>query len=157
MKTKTLVVLCILLGIGFTRIYAQPYPVPKNEKGTGAVNYYNTWPEYYLDVYCEGILADILVAGPTPPTFHMVIFYKNGEPIRTNAKIYGEVYGTISQETFKLSDVDKIEWRDGEYYFVTFHTNFIGNHGTHYLGGFTYNYITGEFTTNKMMCPGNKN
>jgi hypothetical protein len=96
------------------------------------------------------------VSTQNPPAFHMVIFYKDGIPLRTNEKIFGEVYGTLSGKTFKLSENDKIEWRDGEFYQVTWHFNLKGNHGTQYEGSFTFNYITGDIWFNRMVCPGSK-
>ena len=46
MKTKTLIMVCLLLGVGLTQLSAQ-----NGQNGTGAISYYDGWIDYYIPVY----------------------------------------------------------------------------------------------------------
>jgi len=155
MKTKTLLLLCLFIGIGFARISAQ-----KGQNGTGVVNV--TMPsEYWLPIYLEGVkVGDI---GGTVK-WHAEFFYKDGNLIRVISHIKDILVENFDTgETFKANEQTKSDYSNFDvidlsgYVSGTDHFNLIGNRGTHYIGYFTIIATAenplGVYTIEKVIYP----
>jgi hypothetical protein len=155
MKTKTLLMICLLLGVGLFKVSAQ---MPKNNQLTGSVSYYYVWDTYWQTAFCNGVQV-LQLSGIV--TGHMVDHYKNGVGIWSQQNWSGEavsvdftdqngnnILGT--GEIFKVSAPNKVDWIGS---FVTWHFNLIGNKGSHYIGSFSLNWVTdSNYTIDKMIC-----
>ena len=147
MKTKTLLLLCLLLGIGLTQVSAQ-----NDKNGNGALSLYGVWDWYWQPVYCNGVQVDNL-SGTV--TWHAIFIHKNWVPMKSNAHYSGVVHGDWTGENFKLSETDKQDYITG---ILTWHFNLIGDKGSHYIGSMTIDLINdpnGEnIIIDKMICAG---
>jgi len=130
MKTKTLILLCLFMGIGLTQLSAQ-----KGKNGNGAISLWKVWDGYWQPVYCDGVNVDNLTG---TVTYHVVIHYKNGNMISENVHYTGVVQSSNTTEEFKLSEVDKVDDING---IISWHFNLIGNQGTHYIGSMTWDAV----------------
>jgi len=147
MKTKTLLLICLLSGIGMTQLSAQ-WPTPANGN-TGTVSFYEAWDGYYCAVYVDGILVDEL-AGSVQ--IHNVLFFKDQVAIRATQHMTGEIRSLYEPyEVFKVSDMGHCIYATE---MAPFRVNLIGNYGTHYICYFTYNFVTGEIIPVKTMILG---
>jgi hypothetical protein len=147
MKTKTLLLVCLFLGIGLTQLSAQ-WPQPANGK-TGAVSFYEEWDGYWCPVYIDGVLVDELVG---TVNMHNVPFVKNGVPIKATQHMYGDIQSIHAPyEVFKVSDMSHGYYSSE---ILAYRVNLIGNYGTHYICYFLYNMVTGETTPVKTMVLG---
>jgi len=84
MKTKTCILVCLLLGFGLTQITAQK----SNAKDTKSIQY---WYEstYWAPVFCGGEFKELLEGGVI--TVHVVLHYKDGVALWEKDQIKGEV------------------------------------------------------------------
>jgi len=147
MKTKTLLFMCRLIGIGLTQVSAQ-----KGKNGTGTVTgmYYNT--PYDQPIILNGTLIDELVG---TIQFHSVVHFKDGEPVwAKSVDIKSEAKSIFfPYEVFRVHEIDKSEW---EVFCITWHFNLIGNMGSHYIGAVTWNFVTNETWFDKLVIVGSK-
>ena len=140
MKTKTLFLLCLFLGIGFTQLSAQSEVVEL------------TW-DYWNPCFCDGEQVDYVIGTAEG---HCVFHYDNdGNLVWGNYKVRGE--GTNEDgETFKIKEKDKFDFVSG---IMTFHYNLKGDEGTHYIGSASwdvYNDPNGEnIVVHNSSCPDN--
>ena len=149
MKTKTLLLLCLFMGIGLTQLSGQ-----NGKNGNGAVtgfDVYITTADYPMQpVYCGDVMVDELY-GTT--TYHFVAHFKNGILISENVHYEGVVQSKNTTEEFKYSDNDKIDYNSG---IVISHFNLIGDQGTHYIGTLIWGGVNDPDYTNpvpgKAMC-----
>jgi hypothetical protein len=144
MKPKTIFLLCLLSGIVFTQLYSRDIPVPKNDKGTGAVSFDWVWNDWAVYGYCNGEYVDFLTGNITG---HVVLIYKNWEYKIQNSVWRGEVQSSkYPYEVFQVTEIDKNR-------FNTLSTDRFyhcrGNYGTQYIGHVTYDWITGIYTIDK--------
>jgi hypothetical protein len=133
MKTKTILLICLFLGIGLTQLSAQ-----NGKNSTGAVSGFDSY-WYYLElpVICGGAEIDVLQGDVVE---HVRPFYRGGVLIRQNTRTEGELTNSEG-EIFKLCDIFK--WDGGEE--VNFgHLNLVGNQGTHYIVLYSFNSVTYE-------------
>jgi hypothetical protein len=103
MKTKTLIMACLLLGFGLTQLSAQ-----NDKNGNGSNVFWHTWDTYYVFACnSSGEVTDMLVG---PVTCHYVQYYKDGVFLWERARFTGEVVsvGLDGQsgtgEVFSLKD-----------------------------------------------------
>ena len=103
MKTKTLIIACLLLGSGLTQLSAQ-----NDKNGNGSDVVWNTWDTYYIFACnSSGEVTDMLVG---PVTYHAVQYYKDGVFLWERAHFTGEIVsvGLDGQsgtgEVFSLKD-----------------------------------------------------
>jgi hypothetical protein len=149
MKTKTLLLLCLLLGMVSTQLSAQGWP-----KGTHNEPFFWTysgeWP-----IECDGQLVDML-AGEL--SFHLSQFVLPGEDgsdgtiVWAIQKFSGTLTSTISGEVFKVQEVDKYNRPLKTSETFTWHGIYKGNQGHTYnlWGGFDTS--TGEIYFTKSIC-----
>jgi hypothetical protein len=141
MKTKTLLLVCIFVGIASLSLNAQ------NKANKADQGWYSS--AYWSPVYCDGVLVDVLEGGEI--TVHYVFrLFKNGSVL---AKEIDQIKGTVessSGEVFKIRETDKYEYVDG--WVFTWHYNLIGDRGSHYIGTLTYYYKTGELVVGHTTC-----
>ena len=140
MKTKTLFLLCLLLGFGFTQLSAQ------------SVNYTMEW-EYWTPIYCGGVQVDYVTGTATA---HVVEHYTDGELVWLKMHSCGEVTSE-SGEVFTIhNDQTKEDMTEG---ICTYHFNLDGEDGTHYIGSFTWDWINDPYMENMVIeqsvCIGN--
>jgi hypothetical protein len=148
MKTKTFLLLCLLSGIGLTSLTAQ-----NGKNGTGAVTYDEIWDAYAQPVYCNGAQVDLLTG---TVSIHSVAIFKDNVLITINQHLYGEVISSVTDEKFKVNEIDKSDMVTMQ---DPFHCNFIGNKGSHYIGFFTWDLNTEldwhNYVFIRGVCPGN--
>jgi hypothetical protein len=152
MKTKSLLLLCLFLAIGMTRLSAQ-----NGKNGTGSVTYPDKHIDFYVPAYCydevlgENVLVDELTGSFT---YHIIDHYKNGVLVWEMGPGRGEVTSITTGEVFKFMEKDKVKpISDGLDYY---HYNLIGNRGTRYVGYVVYDFSDGSFTCLRAVCPRNE-
>jgi hypothetical protein len=126
MKTKTLLFICLLIGVGLTQLSAQ-----NGNDGTGVVNI--TIPtDYWLPVYSDGNQVGDL-GGVVK--WHAQFFYKDGILVRVFSHIKDIMVENFNTgEIFKCHELLKTDLVD---VFSTDRFNLIGDQGTHYIGYMT--------------------
>jgi hypothetical protein len=145
MKTKTILLVSLFLGIGLTQLSAQ-----NGKNGTGTITGTEE-ASYDQQIYCDGVLIDEIVG---TIEYHYVLHFKNGEYDFVHNNATGEGTSVIfPYEVFKIHEIDKSEW---EVNCIKWHFNLIGNMGSHYIGFVTWNFITNETTYDKLIIPGGK-
>jgi hypothetical protein len=150
MKTKTLFLFCLFLGIQLVQLSAQTKSMVF--KGSLVFN-------LELPVYCDfnGTEVDRVLL----PEFdyHNEVHFVNGMPVWATGWYKGECYSKITGEVFTYNEVDRRYLFSGTTY--TLHYNLKGNQGNHYVG-----IMTVEFSDNililhpnviKAMCVANGN
>jgi len=149
MKTKTFLLLCLLLGIGLTQLSAQ-----NGNNGTGTITYYKTVECYILVENNGEVIAEI--------TGDIEYFWRkhfvNGEIKWLKASCQGELTDKYTNEVFWLNELNKsidpfdFDTFDG-YFWV--HDNIKGDQGSHYILQILWNYYTVDVITLKLIIPGN--
>ena len=132
MKTKTLLLLCLFLGIGLAQLSAQktktyPYVIPIEG---------NT---YIISIVCNGAEVD-KIAYPTSYELKERDHYK--ENVLEWAKgfvINAQYTSLLTGEIFKTNDIEKITFSTG---ILTWHMNLNGNMGNHYNIKMIYDIAT---------------
>ena len=147
MKTKTLLLLCLLLGMASTQLSAQN---GKNSTGSESTKF--VWAAYYIDipVYCSEAIVDRLIGSVN---VHLIDHYKNGVLIWEKEQFDGEATDPRTGEIFGIKDIFKIDAVTWE---MTGHCNLIGNYGTHYILTYKYYSATDTFEFVKAVCAGYK-
>ncbi len=112
--------------------------------------------EYILPVICDGEEVDLLVGDGVGLTVHVIIHYKNGEMQWGKWFVKGELTSATTEESFTINETNKGQFDENGDYYLMFHTNAIGNMGTHYLfsGKFLWDgsLLEGEYIIDKAMC-----
>jgi len=129
MKTKTCLLLCLLIGIGLTQLSAQTKTVVTKGSGEGV---------WELPVYCieNGQEVDRVVMGIY--LFQSQVHYIDGIPVWGGGKMFGECYSKKTDEVFTYKEIDQRNVWSGNTY--TLHYNLNGNQGNHYIGILTVEY-----------------
>jgi hypothetical protein len=149
MKTKTLLFLCLLLGIGLTKLSAQA--PPNMPDGTKSVVWTFTYP-WEQDISCgsyQDVLSGII-------TFHETDLFKNG--VMTRGENHGDGILTNSNgDEFVIH----INFKghapyDANYNYLnwTYHNNIVGENGAIFIGAASMTQ-DGVFTIEKAVCPDN--
>lgn len=123
--------------------------------------YFNPGPEqYYLPIICDGQEVDALYGDENGVTVHVIIHYKNHEFDWDKMIVKGNLTSETTGETFTTNEFQKSEFNEEGRYSITFHTNAIGNMGTHYLISATVlwnsDFTDLEWIDIKAMCVPNK-
>lgn len=146
MKTKTLILVCLLFGIGLGRVSAQN----SNSEGTKSVSYW-TDDHFWSSIYCNGVWVDF-ISGII--TWHIVEHYKDGVIQQLICQGKGEVKSEYTGETFQVSELDKIYSPKSNLYI--WNTFLKGDMGTHYMVSFTCDLEAGTCNVTRSGCPGNE-
>jgi hypothetical protein len=129
MKTKMLIMLCLFLGLGLTRLTAQP----SNPSGTGTIvtNYEEGW---VTGVYCDGVQIDCMHGSGT---VHSVDHYVNGVWMwELGVDFHGTGESCWTGEKFTFKEIDRIFLsKPGEWDVVT---HIKGDKGTLFNISFTF-------------------
>lgn len=144
MKTKTILLLCLFLGIGLTQLSAQdwPPPPPDNKNHTGSVVTLEPIEGYSVPVFSsDGQLIDWLAGNITA---HYVRHYKNGVWISEIADFYGEIvsvgldFESGTGEIFSVKDQYKTRevGVNGDGHFIA-----KGNQGSHIILFYHYEFF----------------
>jgi hypothetical protein len=156
MKSKTILFLCLFLGIGLTHLNAQ-MDWHMNAEGTGVLITTFEFP-FTVNAWCGDNTqpADVLTGMVTS---HNVYHFKRWVYTGANEHYFGgELLSSKSDEVFKFMEKDhamKIVMNgDIMIYGVdTFRYNCIGNEGTHYVGTCTFNIPTQTLVSvDKAIC-----
>ena len=163
MRTKTLLLLCLLLGIGMTQLSAQLPDPPDNKHGTGVVSGWKSYNDLLYPVFCNDEMVDVI---EVDLSVHWLAHFVNFNFVfaEHNCKGVGVSVGFINEEeikiggtgeVFKLIDIPHKYDPYAEYQYELL--NFIGNQGTHYvsLTGWENNEPYGSRVV-MSNCPGNK-
>lgn len=133
MKTKTIILICLLLGIGLVELSAQ----------TKTVVLEGSVPNgYFLPIICNGTNVDYLVGDFS---YHVELHYVNGIPIWQQGQARGELTSSAG-EVFKLKETDKKHNCNG--CSMTLNYNLIGNKGNHYIGTLIWDLCNDPFLLN---------
>ena len=126
MKTKTLLLICLFLGMGLTQLSAQDDQTGK----TYSERYTASWSD---PVFCDGILVDWL---DCTWTVHHVAKFVHGEWIHCFTQSTGSAVSENTGETFTIKEIGKQDnniQSTGEWdWVVDIHLNAKGNSGSHY-------------------------
>jgi hypothetical protein len=153
MKTKALIMICLLSGIGLTQLSAQVPDPPDNKHGTGTVVGLHVYEDVEWMAFCSNELVDILKG--TIYAYYEVHF-KSGNFVFAIHHCKGEAVSTSgSGEVFKIIDIPHKYDPNLEYQYET--VNLIGNQGSHYVATFAWeNNEPWGFTLVRAICPGNE-
>jgi hypothetical protein len=136
MKTKIFFMLCLLLGIATTQLFAQPPIVPD---GTKSVSFrFELTVPFWTPLYCNGELVDI-VGGTLK--FHHIWHYADGTDLWCIYQCEGELTGQNTGEVFKYKESGRKHFHYDNC-FVTFHYNALGDQGNHLVGTMTWNFCS---------------
>lgn len=136
MKTKTLLIMCLFLGIGLTQLSAQ-----NGKNGTGSVSY-NYFVDFLstLQIYCDGVVVDELTA--INFNSKTVDHYSNNIWLWEFARINNISYTSRSGEKFTVTSHQKFDLTTSPITY-SFFANFRGNRGNNYTL-----QMTGDFDGN---------
>jgi hypothetical protein len=139
MKTKTLFVLFLLLGVATIQLSAQ----------TGAVKGIETKPEIKnFEIWCDGAVVDKL--NSEKYDLREIVFYKNGNLEWWKSHVNNVIFtSSITGEVFKGQVNDA--WKED---INLYHQQFflIGNKGSHYLFRAEYDGTTWTFIGYSSNC-----
>ena len=141
MKTKTLLLFCLLLGIGLTQLSAQ-----NGKNGTGTIVGEKIATDPY-PVLFNGTQTDLLEG---TIIFHYQMHFKDGVFIFAHARGIGEFVSQKTGEKFIVMEKDP-KFTDG-LDFGLVHFNMRGNNGTHYIFIYRLDYYTWEWSFVKATC-----
>jgi hypothetical protein len=99
----------------------------KEAPENGTVSYYYS-AGIYTPITCDGITIDYLSGGDIE--WHILDHYKNGELEWSIYKASGTLTVVSTGEVFTIQESDKVDVESGEF---TFHSNLIGDQGSHYI------------------------
>jgi hypothetical protein len=144
MKTKTLFLICLLLGIGLPRLFAQN----SNSHGT----YTEVWERnvnWFAPVYCEGVEVDRIVNSSVHA--FVIQHFKDGVSQFTHYNISGEGESTKTDETFTFNE--HVIYTTQPPFMC--HTHLKGNKGTVYNISILLNQDN-TWEVKNATCAGNK-
>lgn len=144
MKTKTFIIVCLLLGFGMTQLSAQ-----NGKDGTGSVTGKHIWDTYYIDipVNCNNAVVDRLFGSVM---MHQILHYKDGVLIWYNAQFEGEATSQTTGEVFKVKDIWKLDIINS--LIGTGHCILKGSYGNEYILTYSYDLLTDIYTFHKAIC-----
>lgn len=144
MKTKTLLLLCLFLGIGLTQLSAQ-----NGNNGTGTLKEVQTITAWSIPVFCGGTLSDMLYFPSL--TITAKIHFKDGVGLRGSNNVE-TTQGTL----LSTGEVYKVEasfdhWSDVKG-FDNFQMHLIGDKGGNIMVHARFDFLTGEWCDIKANC-----
>lgn len=144
MRTKTLIMVCLLLGIGLSQLSAQN----SNSGGTKSIVY--DWPVgFYTEIWCNGVFIDYIVGEAVA---HVVDHYKNYEWQWEDITFSGTATG-LHDDIYTFSEIDKV-WVPKENVWIC-HTHVKSNNKAIYNVAFIISTIDGSAVTKVESCTGN--
>ncbi|MGB8489656.1 MAG: hypothetical protein WCE64_01220 [Bacteroidales bacterium] len=144
MKTKTLLCLCLFLGIGLTQLSAQ-----NGKDGTGSVVYYYPHADFYTDIWCDGVFVDWIVGEGTG---HVVDHYKNNVLQWKDFTYSGTATG-LNGDIYTFSEIDKVYIPKQDVW--TCHTHLKADNKAIYNLNLIFNLIDGSVIVKQETCTGN--
>jgi hypothetical protein len=152
MKTKTILILCLFLGIGMTQLSAQ---LPANIHGTGSVAYDTREVGWGSPVYCEGVQVNCLNGTGNA---HVIDHYTNGVWDWEIITLTGTGKSCwFPGETFTFKEIDKVFVRKPGEWDVSTHVK--GDKGSLYYVSivvtFDENWNITSWNVKNASCTGN--
>jgi hypothetical protein len=162
MKTKTLIMMCLLAGAALTQLSAQVPDPPDNKHGTGTVVGLHVYENYEWPVFCNNELVDIL-RGTIYANYE--VHFDRGEFVFAMHHCTAEAVsvgfsdgngGIIggTGEAFKIINMPRKYNPTWDYQYEII--NCLGNLGTHYVMRIAWDNVTWEPTVMMSQCLGNK-
>jgi len=147
MKTKTLIMVCLLSGIGLSQLSAQKPDVTRSFS-------YTIEQGYWSPVYCPNEQGDLVLVDVITGTLFskLVVHYKDNMYQWYMIQWSGELTSSINQEVFQIHESDKIDIPETDVY--SYHFNLVGNMGSHYINSGILNMNDWTIVCNKSVCPG---
>ena len=147
MKTKTLLVICLLFGIALTQLSAQKPDVTRTFS-------YTVEQGYWSPVYCQNDQGVLVMVDEITGTItsRVVVHYENNQYQWYMLQWSGELMSSLNQEVFQIHESDKINIPDSGVY--AYHLNLVGNMGTHYINFGVLNMDNWTIVCTKSVCPG---
>jgi hypothetical protein len=152
MKTKTFLLLCLFMGIGLTKLSAQP----AIGKSGNAIFYETFGFTEKVPLNCDFNTLVLLVG---TVRCHTVLHYSNFDGNLDNAdwcrqEFHGELVLQATNEVFKVNDIFTVggpQTQPG-----TGHFNVIGNQGSHYIVNYLWYHPVdpNDITIVSVKCPG---
>jgi hypothetical protein len=143
MKTKTFLLICLLLGIGLTQLAAQ-----NGKNGSGTVSHEYEYGEWTVPVWCEGVISDLV----TCPNLIVAVteHYINGELVWVDQVVETREWTGTSGEVYKgVAMFDHIGFEKG---IAISHGHLIGSRGQNVTQELKYNSETWELIDIKSNC-----
>jgi hypothetical protein len=147
MKTKTLLLICLLIVIGFTQLSAQKPDYTKTYS-------YRFDQGYWSPVYCTNdqgvlVLVDVITGTLTSKVAeHWINYQYKWFMLQWS----GELTSELNQEVFQIHESDKVDIPNTGVY--AYHFNLVGNMGSHYINSGVLNMDNWTIVCNKSVCPG---
>jgi hypothetical protein len=147
MKTKTFLLLCLIIGIAMTKVSAQ-----SSEMGNNHSYSYTTVLFSFFPVYCNNALVETFTGYLN---YHDIAHYKNGVGEWAISLCEGE-FTSITNEVFRVNELDRYSIPIKGIH--SSNINLVGNEGTHYILSITW-WDSGwkNFTVDKAVCLENAN
>ena len=153
MKTKTFFMLCLLLGIGSTQLYAQlqyPDPYAHNKHGTGATittggSEYWVWVPVFCNEEFVGLLS-------VDYTVHYLDHWKDGNWISYVISVQGEAKSEATGEIFEFNEQIKEYGMTTPPWILSWKLNLRGDKGSHYIMSVSWDITNDIFTIDKGLC-----
>jgi hypothetical protein len=125
MKTKTFLLICLVAGMGMTRLSAQTKSVPYRWENLN-------WG-LELPVYCDGVAEEVDRVVLDEFTMAGVDHYTNGVKVWTTCRVMGTAHSKFSPyEVFTYKETDQKAIWEGTTYTAIY--NLRGDLGHHYVG-----------------------
>lgn len=148
MKTKTLLFLCLFLGLGLTQLSAQ----------NKAVQYKVMDAEYHTAAFCGGVQVAFLQG---TARLHIVyhedfksgwfeIDQYKGEAVSVGFTDENGNFVPGTGEDFEVKEIDHFSFPN--YPYVMWHYELKGNKGTHYIGFLYFDWDAWVLTPGKVEC-----
>ena len=151
MKTKTFLLLCLLLGIGLTQLSAQ-----NGQNGTGTVTSDFTNVYWWSPVLCNGVLIDFMEGSGD---VHFVDHYKDGVWQWGHATYKNGVgISDWTGETFTFKELDKTFYsKSKDMWEWTVSTHIKGDKGALYNISFDFIWVDNnwQMSVKNATCTGN--
>jgi hypothetical protein len=136
MKTKMFLWVCLIAAMAVTHAAAQN---GNNDDNTNTEKYFATCTHYYLPVYCNNEVVDVLTGSQD---VYGLLHYRNGVLIWGNYHSDGIVTSVLTGEVFTLQEND-VKQMTGDGPTLTWHTNLRGDQGSHYIARVTATWTEG--------------
>ena len=146
MKTKTLSMVCLLIGIGLTQLTAKDPVIPTD---TRSISF--DWVDYwYTPVVCGGVEIDFLEAQLNQ---HITAHFKDGVLQWYIKEVRGEVTSLKTDEVFQVKEIDKVGAQiTGGSGLILWDLRLKGNLGSHYIFTGTLDINNGTLVFERAIC-----
>ena len=149
MKTKTFLLLCLLICMAATQLSAQ-----NSINGNGTVSaVYEQLYDYWCPVFDSRTGGEVIDIIYGVLDVHLLSHFVGGEFVWARYQLHGEGCSENTGELFKISN---IETYFACFEYTNYHFRLVGNQGSHYVGTGTFDFVTGVVTNLRFISTGKK-